>query len=73
MNTVEVKCRIVRETERALLIQQPLPDQHGTRECWIARSECHHISKGPLGADGSRDGTVRMSAWLAQVNALEIE
>lgn len=70
--SVQVKCRLLRETDRALLLQQ-LGDNGAGIECWIARSQCDHISKGALAPDGSRDATVTMPQWLADRHKLETE
>ena len=70
--SVQVKCRILRETEQAVQVCQ----ENGTDRpviCWVARSQCDHISKGPVQPDGSRDGVVTMPEWLANVNQLEEE
>ena len=69
--SVQVKCRILRETDLALKLSQ----MQGEKEvvCWVLRSKCEHASKGPQQADGSRDATITMEGWLARVNQLETE
>lgn len=63
--SVKVKCRIIVETEAGLLIEQPRFELQVAVESWIPRSQCDHISKGPLQEDGTRDATVTMADWLA--------
>jgi len=70
--SAKVKCRIMRETEKALLIRQETPNRESI-ETWIPRSQCDHISKGPLSPEGSRDGTITMAGWLADKHNLRME
>ena len=67
-----IKCRIMRETEMGVLIRQTI-DGLGSREVWIPRSQCEHLSKGPMQPDGSRDATITMAGWLAEQHSLETE
>lgn len=69
----KVKCRIIAETEKALLLEQAdlLPTDRV--ECWIPRSQCDHISKGPLKEDGTREATVTMADWLADKRGFRTE
>ena len=69
----KVKCRIILETESALLIEQPRLEFHTAIECWIPRSLCEHISKGPKRPDGTRDAIVTMSGWLADKRGFRTE
>jgi len=71
--SVQIKCRILRETEAAILIEQAHPEAHGSIECWLPRSQCDHLSKGPVRPDGSRDATITLAAWLAEKHDLETE
>ena len=68
-----VKCRILRETHAAVFLEQPQPDQGRTVQCWIPRSVCERLSKGPRQGDGSRDATITMAGWLADKHNLETE
>ena len=45
----------------------------GSVQCWVPRSQCEHISKGPPFADGSRDATVTLPGWLARDKNLNWE
>jgi len=71
--SVKVKCRIILETEAALLIEQPRDGLRIAIECWIPRSQCDHISKGPLKEDYTRDATVTMAEWLADKRGFRTE
>jgi len=68
-----VKCRIILETEAALLIEQPRFEFHAAIECWIPRSQCDHISKGPKQPDGTRDAVVTMAEWLVEKRGFRTE
>jgi len=71
--SVKVKCRIILETEAALYIEQPRFEFKSAVECWIPRSQCDHISKGPLKEDNTRDATVTMAEWLADKRGFRTE
>jgi len=68
----KVKCRILRETERAILIHQEAENRE-IIQAWIPRSQCDHLSKGPLQPDGSREATITMATWLIDKHNLKSE
>ena len=68
----KIKCRILRETERAILIRQEMPNREAV-EAWIPRSQCDHLSKGPSEPDGSRSATITMAGWLVDQHNLRAE
>ena len=68
----KIKCRILRETERAILIRQETGNREAI-EAWIPRSQCDHLSKGPTLNDGSREATITMAAWLVDQHNLRAE
>lgn len=70
--SVQIKCRIVRESEKAIFIRQEIGKGAYTA-LWIPRSQCDHLSKGPIQADGSRDATITMAEWLAEKHNLETQ
>jgi len=70
--SVIIKCRIMRETEKAVLIRQEFPNREMV-ETWIPRSQCDHLSKGTFLADGSREATITLAGWLADKYNLRTE
>lgn len=68
-----VKCKILMETEKAVLIEQPSFEFHPIVTCWIPRSQCDHLSKGPVKPDNTRDATITMADWLADKHNLRCE
>jgi hypothetical protein len=65
---VKVKGTILRETELALLLRQ----EGETRETWIPRGQCHHISR-RLTDDDTISAVIELPEWLAEAKELEIE
>jgi hypothetical protein len=56
-----IKCEIVRETEKALLVKQSRPNRDPV-EAWIPRSQCDHISKRPEGEKVT--ATIKVASWI---------
>ena len=68
-----VKCVIIRETEKALLIRQDQKEINATQEVWVPRSQCSHISKLGRNKTGFFDATIEMSEWLAEEKELDYQ
>lgn len=60
-----VRCRIVHETDKALLIEQ------GVTQTWIPRSQLDHISKKGKHAKGGFEAEIEMPEWLADDKGVE--
>jgi len=71
--SVQVKCRILMETENAVLIEQLSEGFLPPVGCWIPRSQCDHLSKGPMQPDNTRDAVITIADWLAEKHKLRTQ
>lgn len=62
------KCVVVRETEKALLVNFPLAE--GIHETWIAKSQIHDDSEV---YEKGTEGKLVISEWLAKEKNIEEE
>jgi hypothetical protein len=68
--SAKFKCRILRETDAAILIQQEPPNRQAT-QTWIPRSQCDHISKMPDGKpETGIPATVTCADWIIDKKGL---
>jgi hypothetical protein len=65
MTNDKVECRIMRETDAALLLRQEMPNREPV-EAWVPRSLCAHISKRPKEGVEGVPATVTMAQWKAE-------
>lgn len=65
--TVKVRCWLIEEREKAILISMLPPDKNVEHfNIWLPRSQLEHISKEPALSNGWRECIITMPLWLAE-------
>jgi hypothetical protein len=65
-----VKCWIVHETEKALLVSKTPPERGTENTVWIPRSMIEHSTKHPPLSNGWRPAIIKMEEWVAEDKGL---
>ncbi len=67
--SAKFRCCILKESEKALLVRQEIPNRAPV-ETWIPRSQCDHISKEPRTDGEPVAATITCADWLMEKKGL---